>query len=111
MLAQSFMNGPVNEQTLRKSHDPKAGQGQDDSIPNIPSMSIDVAELEKQRLLGHGYNETLFVSKDHNVQADMYMESDAEEIYMPDGAGRGRGFGRNKRVSTTTEDDSGIVGY
>ena len=38
----------------------------------------------------------------------MYMESDAEEIYMPDGGGQ---FGRNKRISTTTEDDSGIVGY
>ena len=54
-------------------------------------------------------NETLFVSKDHNLQADVYMESDAEEIYMPDGTGRQ--FGKKKRISTTTEDDSGIVGY
>ena len=52
----------------------------------------------------------MFVSKDHNVHADMYMESDAEEIYRPDGGGRGR-HGRNKRMSTTTEDDSGVIGY
>lgn len=53
----------------------------------------------------------MFVSNDRNVQGDIYMESDAEEIYMPDGAQRYGGRGRNKRISTTTEDDSGIVGY
>lgn len=31
-----------------------------------------------------GMTPVMFVSKDRNVQADMYMESDAEEIYMPD---------------------------
>lgn len=81
-------------------------------MPNIPSMSIGVAqhdlELEKQRMMAYG-NETLFVSKDKNLHADVYMESDTEEIYMPDGGGRQ--FGKRKRVSTTTEDDSGIVGY
>ena len=51
-----------------------------------------------------GMTPVMFVSKDRNVHADMYMESDAEEIYMPD-----QQFG--KRVSTTTEDDSGIIGY
>lgn len=61
---------------------------------------------------GNGEPPVMFVSKDHNVHADMYMESDAEEIYMPDGASPGRrGRGRNKRMSTTTEDDSGVIGY
>ena len=31
-------------------------------------------------------NETMYVSKDRNLRADIYMESDAEEIYVPDGA-------------------------
>lgn len=52
----------------------------------------------------------MFVSKDHNVQADIYIESDAEEIYMPYGGNRRTG-GFNNKVSTTTEDDSGIIGY
>ena len=52
-----------------------------------------------------GMTPVMFVSKDRNVQADMYMESDAEEIYMPD-----QQFGK-QRLSTTTEDDSGIIGY
>ena len=39
------------------------------------------------------------------MQADLYIESDAEEIYLPDS------YGRNRKVSTTTEDDSGIIGY
>ena len=59
--------------------------------------------------LNRGMTPVMFVSKDRNVQGDIYMESDAEEIYMPDGTGRR--YGRRKRVSTTTEDDSGIVGY
>ena len=59
---------------------------------------------------GGGEPPVMFVSKDHNLHADMYMESDAEEIYMPDGASPGR-RGRNKRISTTTEDDSGVIGY
>ena len=52
----------------------------------------------------------MFVSKDPNMQADLYIESEAEEIYMPDGHMRGGNF-RNNKVSTTTEDDSGIIGY
>ena len=40
------------------------------------------------------------------------MESEAEEIYMPDGHFRqGQGMRRGHRHSTTTEDDSGIIGY
>ena len=55
----------------------------------------------------------MYVAKDHNVAADFYMESDAEEIYMPDSAYRGgsNNFGSGRKVSTTTEDDSGIIGY
>ena len=55
----------------------------------------------------------MYVSKDQNVAADFYMESDAEEIYMPESGYRnpgGRGFTSN-RISTTTEDETGIVGY
>ena len=42
----------------------------------------------------------------------MYIESEAEEIYLPDGHYRSGKMGNwSKRVSTTTEDDSGILGY
>ena len=50
----------------------------------------------------------MFVSKDRKVQGDIYTESDAEEIYMPDGAGQ-RYRGGNKRQSM--DDSGGIVGY
>ena len=73
-LATGMLNmGPVNEQSMRKSMDPKAGIGQDDSMPNIPSVSIGVAqhdmELEKQRMIENSFNETrgmMFVSQDPN---------------------------------------------
>lgn len=55
-------------------------------------------------------NRSIYVSKDPGVQADFYIESEAEEIYMPDSSFRPQG-GRNRKVSTTTEDDSGIIGY
>ena len=47
----------------------------------------------------------MYVSKDRKVQGDIYTESDAEEIYMPDGGYRGK-----RRVSAV-EDSGGIVGY
>ena len=57
-ITKSMLNAPVREQDLRKSQDPKAGAGQDDSLPVIPSMSIGVAqhdmELEKQRMMHLG---------------------------------------------------------
>ena len=52
---------------------------------------------------------SIYVSKDPGMQADLYIESDAEEIYLPDS--QFRQGGRNRKVSTTTEDDSGIIGY
>ena len=55
-------------------------------------------------------NRSIYVSKDPGMQADLYIESDAEEIYLPDSVVRTQG-GRNRKVSTTTEDDSGIIGY
>ena len=55
-------------------------------------------------------NRSIYVSKDPGMQADLYIESDAEEIYLPDSQFRTQG-GRNRKVSTTTEDDSGIIGY
>ena len=46
---------PVREQLLRQSQDKRGGCGQDDSMPNIPTVSIGVAqhdiELEKQRMM------------------------------------------------------------
>ena len=46
---------PVREQLLRQSQDRRVGCGQDDSMPNIPTVSINVAqhdiELEKQRMM------------------------------------------------------------
>ena len=54
----------------------------------------------------------MFVSNDRNVQGDLYIESDAEEIYLPDGAQvRRAGHGRRKHQSLVTEDETGIVGY
>ena len=53
----------------------------------------------------------MFVSKDHDVQADLYMESEAEEIYLPESQMRKGYKQKNRRVSSTTEDDSGILGY
>ena len=53
----------------------------------------------------------MFVSNDRNVQGDLYMESDAEELYLPDSQIRkGPGFKRN-RQSLLTEDEGGIIGY
>lgn len=37
-------------------------------------------ELEKRRLLG----DLMLVSNNKNVQGDIYIESEAEEIYLPD---------------------------
>ena len=54
----------------------------------------------------------MFVSQDRNVQGDIYIESEAEEIYLPDGQfARGASKFRGKKVSTTTEDETGIIGY
>ena len=50
----------------------------------------------------------MFVSKDRNVAADLYMESDTEEIYLPDRDVRNF---RKHKLSTTTEDESGVIGY
>ena len=55
-------------------------------------------------------NRSIYVSKREDMQADLYIESDADEIYMPDNSFRPQG-GRNRKISTTTEDDSGIIGY
>ena len=38
----------------------------------------------RKSLLGED-DPLLFVSQDQNLDADLYMESEAEEIYMPDG--------------------------
>ena len=54
----------------------------------------------------------MFVSKNQNVAADFYIESEAEEIYMPDHTRR-----KTKRYQSTTsgdmfdQEDEGIVGY
>ena len=43
-IAKGMMNmSPVNEQSMRKSRDTRLGCGQDDSMPNIPTVSIGVA--------------------------------------------------------------------
>ena len=49
------------------------------------------------------------MSKDQNIQADIYIESEAEEIYLPDSQLK-QNFNTRQR-SITTEDDSGIIGY
>ena len=36
----SHVDVPVHEQVLRRSNDYRAGHGQDDPIPNLPTMSI-----------------------------------------------------------------------
>ena len=57
----------------------------------------------------------MFVSKNQNVQADFYMESDAEEIYMPDHSPRMRGknkrYGSNTSTDVFSQEDNTIVGY
>ena len=45
-LVQSLADVPVHEQVLRKSHDSRAGHGQDDPIPNLPTMSIAAAQAD-----------------------------------------------------------------
>ena len=50
------------------------------------------------------------MSKDQNIQADIYIESEAEEIYLPESQLKGQNFNTRQR-SITTEDDSGIIGY
>ena len=54
-------------------------------MPEHPTMSFTTAqhdqELAKQRQKG----ELMYVSKDRNIHGDIYIESDAEEIYLPDG--------------------------
>ena len=53
----------------------------------------------------------MLVSKDRNVQADIYMESDAEEIYLPDHYMRKQNRLNKGRQSLVTDDSTGIVGY
>ena len=59
----------------------------------------------------------MFVSKNQNVQADFYIESDAEEIYMPDHTmSKRRASNLKKRYGSLTsydvpDDDDNIVGY
>ena len=57
-VAQSLADIPVHEQVLRKSNDFRAGHGQDDPIPNLPTMSIQAAQAdvlqEQQRLMASG---------------------------------------------------------
>ena len=45
-IVQSLADVPVNEQVLRKSNDYRAGQGTDDPIPNLPTMSIQAAQAD-----------------------------------------------------------------
>ena len=82
----------IRESTnFRSSIDFKEGVGQDDEMPAVPSMSMAAAQLDMQLMLRNGTlnamslgNDSLFVSKDDSLQADLYMESDAEEIYLPE---------------------------
>ena len=66
-------------------------------------------EINRQRMMG----ELMVVSNNRNVQGDLYMESDAEEIYVPERQmprRAGPGFKRNGQ-SLVTEDETGIIGY
>lgn len=67
---------------------------------------------------GTGVTPVMFVSKDQDVQADFYIESEAEEIYMPDRAQRSKKNPYAKRDSPSRypmnkydTSPSGIVGY
>ena len=60
----------------------------------------------------------MFVSKDQDVHADFYIESEAEEIYMPDGAHRSKknpyaakGSPNRQQMGKYDNSPSGIVGY
>mmetsp|Transcript_35437 Transcript_35437/g.46655 ORF Transcript_35437/g.46655 Transcript_35437/m.46655 type:complete len:134 (-) Transcript_35437:959-1360(-) len=80
-------------------------------MPALPTMSLAAVqhdqELERKRMMG----DLMLVSNDRNVQGDLYMESDAEEIYLPENQRRGGpGFKRNGQ-SLVTEDEAGIIGY
>ena len=46
VIQASLANEPVNEQVLRRSNDYRAGHGQDDPIPNLPTMSIAAAQAD-----------------------------------------------------------------
>ena len=67
-------------------------------------------ELERRRIMG----DLMFVSNDPKLQGDLYMESDAEEIYLPDNAtvrrGGPGGYKRNGQP-VMGEDETGIIGY
>ena len=55
MVSNNLINPPVREIGLRMSGDFRAGQGQDDSLPNVPTMSIEAAQhdiqLETQKMM------------------------------------------------------------
>ena len=61
----------------------------------------------------------LSVGRNKDVQADLYIESEAEEIYLPESSHISAGvagvlppYNYGKRVSLpSTEDETGIVGY
>ena len=56
----------------------------------------------------------MIVSSDKNVQGDLYIESDADEIYLPDTKiipRAGSGFKNNMPSLLPSEDEGGIVGY
>ena len=62
----------------------------------------------------------MFVSKDQDVKADFYIESEAEEIYVPDRAqgSKVNPYAKNRKPSpyrygpgTVDNMSSGIVGY
>ena len=53
----------------------------------------------------------MLVSKDKKMQGDLYTESDAEEIYLPDHYMRKQNRLGNGRQSLVTDDSQGVVGY
>jgi len=59
----------------------------------------------------------MFVSKQQEVPADFYIESEADEIYVPDGAGvtEDYGYGRHgkyrQKFGSKGPKNQGIVGY
>ena len=49
-------------------------------------MSFPTAQHDQELFNNRNKDDLMFVSNDRNVQGDIYIESDAEEIYLPDGA-------------------------
>ena len=53
------------------------------------------------------------MGRNQNVQADIYIESEAEEIYLPESSHISvpYNFGKNRVSLASTSDETGIVGY